>query len=213
MPVAALAIGAVGSIASAAISSSAASKASKAATSAAAANNTLARDTYASNAANLNPAVSRGNTAGDYVQRLMGLGGDATDATKAFGTYRDSTGYQFQLNEGLGAVNSNAYARGMGDSGATLKALQQRGNDVASQSFNTYLSNLQNVSSQGTQAASSLAGVGTDYVRQVSSNNNNAADAVGNAALFKASNISGTVNNLINAGAYAYGSSYQKKGG
>jgi hypothetical protein len=91
------------------------------------------------------------------------------------------------------------------------KALQDRGNNIASQSFGGYLGELSRVSDRGTTAASSLAGVGTNMVGQVSSNNNAAADARGNAALVNASNINGTINNLINAGAYAYGSSYGKK--
>ena len=206
-------VAAVGAVGSAVVSSSASSKATNAAKSAAAANNSLAQQQFAVNQGNLNPTIDRGNVAAGYVSDLLGTGGDPAKAAAAFGKYQDSTGYQYQLSQGLGAVNSNAYARGMGDSGATLKALQTRGNDVANGSFNQYLANLQNISGQGTQAASSLAGVSTNYVNQVSGNNNNAADAIGNAALTNAANINGSINNLINAGAYAYGSSYEKKNG
>jgi hypothetical protein len=110
-------------------------------------------------------------------------------------------------------VNANAYARGMGDSGATLKALQQRGNDVAAQSFNGYIQNLQNISQQGTTAASSLAGVSTNYVGQVSSNNNNASDAAGNAQLTSGAAWTNALQNVANSAAYAYGSSYNPKPG
>lgn len=213
MPVAIIAAGvaAAGAVGGAVISSSATSKAANAAKDAAAANNSLAASQYATNSANLNPAIERGNQAGGYINSLLMGGGDQAAATKAFDTFQNSTGYQYQLAQGLGAVNSNAYARGMGDSGATLKALQTRGNNLADQSFQSYIGNLQNVSQQGTAAASSLAGVGTQYVAQTSANNNAAADATGNAALTNASNINGTINNLINAGAYAYGSSYGSK--
>ena len=209
------AIAGTAAIGGAVIASSASSKATHAAQDAAAANNTLARDQFAVNSGNLSPAIQRGNAAGGYINDLLGIGGDPAAAAKAFDQYKASTGYQFQLQQGLGAVNANAYAKGMGQSGATYKALQDRGNNVASQSFNGYLGNLQNISSQGTQAASSLAGVSTNYVGQTSANNNNAADAAGNAALVNGSNINGTINNLINAGAYAYGSSYgdKNKGG
>lgn len=217
MPVAIIAagIGAVGAIGGAVISSSASKKATSAAANAAAANNTLATNQFNTNSGNLSPTIARGNQAGGYVQSLLGLGGDSAASTKAFDQYKASTGYQFQLSQGLGAVNSNAYARGMGDSGATLKALQQRGNDVAAGSFNSYIGNLQNVSQQGTSAASALAGVSNNYVNQVSGNNNNVAEVTGNAALWKSSNINGTISSLINAGAtaYGYGSSYGGKGG
>ena len=203
----------VGTVASSGISSSATNKASRAATDAAAASNKLASDQFGVNSGNLNPAIERGNAAGGYVNDLLGIGGDPTKAAAAFGKYQDSTGYKYQLAQGLGAVNSNAYARGMGQSGATYKALQSRGNDIANNSFNTYLGSVQGVSQQGTSAAGALAGVSTNYVGQVAANNNSAADAIGNAALQNASNVNGSIQNLINAGAYAYGSSYGKKTG
>ena len=201
-----------GTVGSAVVSSSASNKAAKAAQNAAAANNTLAADQFAVNSGNLTPAITRGNQAGGYVNDLLGVGGDPAAAAKAFGTYQGSTGYQYQLQQGLGAVNANAYAKGMGQSGATYKALQDRGNNLANTSFNQYVGNLQNVSQQGTQAASSLAGVSANYTGQVAANNNNAADAAGNAALKNASNINGSIQNLINAGSYMYGSSYKKAG-
>jgi hypothetical protein len=213
MPVAIVAagIGAVGAIGGAVIASSASHHAADVAAQSAAANNSLASSQFATNSANMSPAIARGNAAGGYVQDLLGIGGDPAAAAKAFDTYKGSTGYQFQLNQGLGAVNSNAYARGMGDSGATLKALQQRGNDVAAQSFNSYLGNLQDISRQGTTAASSLAGVSTNYVGQVAANNNNAADAAGSAALSSGANWASALRNIGNSAAYAYGSSYGAK--
>jgi hypothetical protein len=174
----------------------------------AAANNQLATDQYNLNSANLKPYSDRGNVAGGYVSDLLGIGGDPAKAAAGFQNYQNSTGYQYQLQQGLGAVNSNAYAKGMGDSGATLKALQDRGNNIAAGSFNNYLGQLTNVQNTGMSAGSSLAGVGSNYVNQTSANNNNAAAAAGNAALSNASNINGSIQNLIGAGAYAYGSSY-----
>lgn len=214
MPVALIAagVGAVASVGSAVISSNATKSAVKAQTAATNANNALAQQQFAVNQGNLNPAIERGNQAGGYIADLLGTGGDPAKAKAAFENYQGSTGYQYQLQQGLGAVNSNAYARGMGDSGATMKALQNRGNALADQSFNSYIGNLQNISSQGTAAAGNLAGVSQNYVGQVSANNNGQATTVGNAALSNAANISGTVQNLINAGAYAYGSSYGSGG-
>jgi hypothetical protein len=211
MPVAFIAASVVGSVSSAAISSSATKKAVAAQRDATAANNALAREQYANNSANLSPDITRGKTAGSYVDALLGIGGDPAASAKAFDTFRDSTGYKFQLSEGLNAVNSNAYARGMGDSGATLKALQERGNNIAAQSAQSYIGNLQNISEQGTGAASALAGVGAQYVNQVSGNNQNLADAIGNGAMSRANSTNGAIQNLINAGAYAYGSSYAPK--
>jgi hypothetical protein len=201
-------IGAAASVGGSLISSSANKKAVKAQTDATNANNALAREQFGINSGNLNPAIQRGNAAGGYVNDLLGIGGDPAASKAAFDRFRDSSGYQFQLSEGLGAVNSNAYAKGMGQSGATYKALQNRGAALADSSLQGYLGNLQNVSSQGTQAAGALAGVSTNYVGQVSNNNQNQATTVGNAALSNAANWSGTLQNLANIGGYAYGSSY-----
>ena len=73
-------------------------------------------------------------------------------SAKALETFRGSTGYKDLLKQGLGAVNSNAYARGMGDSGATLKALQDRGTSIADSSANQWLGGLGNLMSAGGQA-------------------------------------------------------------
>jgi hypothetical protein len=54
------------------------------------------------NSGNLSPAIARGNEAGGYVQQLLGMGGDPAAAAKAFDTIQNSTGYQFQLNQGSG---------------------------------------------------------------------------------------------------------------
>lgn len=210
MPVGLIAAGvaAVGSVAGAVISSNATDRAVSAQQQATAASNSLAQQTYAKNEEYLNPAITRGNQAGGYVADLLGIGGDPTAAKKAFDTFRGSTGYQFQLDQGLKAVNSNAYARGMGDSGATLKALQTRGQGIADSSANNYIAQLTGLQNTGVGAASSLAGVGTNFVNQVTQNNQAQATASGNAALVNGQNLSGAVQNLLNAGAYAYGSSY-----
>lgn len=104
-------------------------------------------------------------------------------ARDAFDIFRDSTGYQFRLNEGLDAVNSNAFGQGFGQSGAALKALQRYGQNFASNEFGNYMGYLGNQQGVGLGAGSALAGVGQNYVNTISNNNNNAAAAAGNAAL------------------------------
>lgn len=58
------------------------------------------------------PAIDNGNWAGDIYSGLLGKG-DPAASSAALATYRGSTGYQDLLKTGLGAVNANAYARGM----------------------------------------------------------------------------------------------------
>jgi len=134
-------------------------------------------------------------------------GGDG-GASKALDTFRNSTGYQDLLQTGLSAVNSNAYARGIGDSGSTLKALQRKGTAIADQSAQGWLGNLGTLMNLGGQARGLVAGVGTNSVNAINQATQNGADAQSNAALVSGQNWSNVLQNIGNSAAYAYGSSY-----
>lgn len=174
-------------------------------------NNALQRDIYGQNKATLDPYIQRGNQAGSILQGLI-MGGQG--AQDAFRTFQNSTGYQSTLSEALGSVNSNAYARGMGDSGATIKALQDRAGQVAQGSFGQFTNILGNQQAAGLSGASALAGVGQNYANSISANNNAAATASGNAALNTAGQINGLLQNGTNLLAYNKGlnSSYGPAG-
>lgn len=150
------------------------------------------------------------NTYGQYEGRDISpyttSSGDA--AASALDTFRNSTGYQDLVKEGLAAVNSNAYARGMGDSGATLKALQDRGTSLADRSAQGWLGNLGNLINAGSSARGLVAGVGTNTVNSVNQATQSGADASSNAALINGQNWSNVLQNIGNSAAYAYGSSY-----
>lgn len=198
--IAAAVIGGVASVASAGIQSSAASKASKAATDAATANNALEKSIYDSNVGLAQPTISRGNQAGDLLSNFLGLSGDPAKAQAALQSYLGSTGYQFQFDQGENAVTQNKAVNGSLDSGGTLKALTQYGQNIGSLTTGSYLDRLTNLVNSGNSAISSVSGQGQSYAGAVSNNNNSAADATGNAALSSASNTSSVINNL--AGAY-----------
>jgi len=85
-------------------------------------------------------------------QALLGLQGQpAADAAMA--QFQQSPGYQFQMDEGQRAVESSAAAQGLLRSGATLKALQERGQQLANQDFGNYYSRLADLSKLGETAA------------------------------------------------------------
>ncbi len=155
---------------------------------------------------NLNqPAIAGGSAADERISALLGLGGDATAANSAFEAYRGSTGYDFRTAQGEGAINSNAYARGMGNSGATLKALTRYGQGVASQEFGNYLGQLGGVSSTGAQARGLVAGVGNNATNtQAQALAANGANQ-GNALIAGAQNTNNMIGGLIQAGGYALG--------
>lgn len=95
---------------------------------------------------------------------------------------RATPGYQFQYNEGLKALNANAYARGLGNSGATFKALEQFGQNHADNYYQQYLTNVMGVAEQGRGAASAIAGSGGSMGSGVAGAMGNAAQAIQNGA-------------------------------
>jgi len=109
-----------------------------------------------------NQLMGTGQQANAAQSALLGLGGNTAQAQNAFNNYLGSTGYQFQLGQGQNAVNSNAAASGMLNSGGTLKALQQYGQGLASNYFNTYLGQLGGLSAAGQQTLNTIGSTGTN---------------------------------------------------
>lgn len=153
------------------------------------------------------PTIDRGNNAGNLFAGFLGAGGDPNASAQALSAFRGSTGYQDLLNTGLGAVNSNAYARGMGDSGATLKALQAKGMSLADQSAQGWLGNLNTLIQTGNAAIGNIAGVNTQTTQANNAALQNGADAQSNAALTSGAAWQQALKNLTNIGSN-YASSY-----
>jgi hypothetical protein len=202
VPAAIIGAGAVGgaaTLASGAIASGAASKA-------AAQNNALETSIYNQNSANEQPYIQSGDTANTALQGFLGLdGSDTAASTKALNSYLNSTGYQFNLDQGLNAVESSKAASGLLGSGSTLQALDKFATGEADQYGQQYEQNLQGVVNTGASAASALAGQGQNFANGVSSNNNSAASATGNAALSGANSVNALLGTALKANAFATG--------
>lgn len=107
-----------------------------------------------------------------------------------YGGFTKSPGYDFQLSEGLNAIDQSAASRGNLFSGETMKAAQQFGTGLAAQDYSNYFNRLMGVSNQG----------------------QNAAAGQGQAAQFAASGISNGLSNIGNAraaGAIGVGNAIQ----
>lgn len=201
-------IGAVGSIVGGITSGKGAKKAAQIA------QQTAATQIAASNANrdyqyNLNaPEISNGRSADTTLAGLLNIGGDPAAAASAFDAFKGSDGYVSRLAEGENSINSNAYARGMGDSGATLKALTRFGQDYSSNEFGKYVGDLSGVSSTGAAARGLVAGIGQNTVTANNAATQNAGDASANATLMTSANWARILQGLGQAGAAAYGSSY-----
>lgn len=93
------------------------------------------------------------------MQNAAGVNGPAGHA-QALQDFQASPGYQFQFDEGMRAVNAGAAAQGMSNSGATLKALQARGQQLANQDFSQYYNRLAGLAQIGQASAAGTASAG-----------------------------------------------------
>lgn len=102
-----------------------------------------------------------GGRASSAIEGLLGVGGDPAAARAAFENYLGSTGFDFRLNRSLDAITGNRAAGGSLNSGATLRALQERGQQLASQEFANYLGQLGGVAQRGLAAGGAIGGAGS----------------------------------------------------
>jgi hypothetical protein len=122
--------------------------------------------------------------------------------------------YQFQLKQGQQALDRSSAARGMGASGAQMKAAQEYGQGLASQQydkeynrasgeFGDYFNRLAGLSQGGQQAAGSMAQAGGQYANNASNTFGNLSNAqtsiLGQQANARASGYAGQAN-AINGG-------------
>lgn len=136
-------------------------------------------------------------------QALLGLGADPAAQEAAFARWRNSTGYQFGLNESLRAVQQGAAARGGLYSGAAMKALQDRGSQVANQGFGTYFGQIGALAGQGQVANAANQQAGASFINAYGTASQNAANARASAYQQQANAWGGVLNDL--GGLYGYG--------
>ena len=132
---------------------------------------------------------------------------ELADAQQAFGDWRDNTGYQFRFNEGIRAIDAGAPIR---NSGATLKARQQYGQNIGSQEFYNYLGALTGQQQVGTGAANALSGVNSTYANNAGQIAQQQGQNLANSAVARANNSNNTLNGITSSfsnvlGAFAGG--------
>lgn len=137
-----------------------------------------------------------GSYGGGYgtANALQQTGPDAANA--AFDQFRNYTGYQFRLGQGMDAINSGYAGRGAVKSGAAMKAINDYGQGMASAEFGNYMGYLGNQANTGLSATNAQAGVATNAANNMSNiamqNGSNQA----NAALMRAQNSGQMLNQL-----------------
>jgi hypothetical protein len=107
----------------------------------------------------VNQAQSAGQDAMGQQGQTMGLMsgllgfGDPSQGQAAFDQYKESTGYQFRVDQGMAGIEGSRAARGVLNSGASAKALQDYGQGMASQEFGNYMDQTSRLAGQQGQVA------------------------------------------------------------
>lgn len=133
----------------------------------------------------LAPQVSNATGASSDLAGLLGVGGNAAEGQAGFNNYLNSTGYNFMLNQGSQAITNNNAAKGLLNSGSTLKALTSYGQNLGSQYYQNYLGDLNNLTQTGNQAAGIVGNAGQTSSSS-GSNNTGLLSGVGQLAGFLA---------------------------
>lgn len=167
------------------------------------ANNTLGEG-FSHQQSILNPWVNGGTTA---FQQMAG--------GNVLSNFQGDPGYQFRLNEGNKAINASMAARGMGNSGAALKALQRYGQDYASNEYNNAynreFNRLNTVAGYGQNATNTLNNAIGNWAQGVSNNYMGLGNAQAAAGMAQANQQSNMAGQLIQGGAAIFSDKRLKK--
>src|ERR1051325_7591872 len=98
------------------------------------------------------PLAQQGAQASNDYADALGLNGPAGNA-RALAAFQNNPAYRAQLQMGVDALDRGAAARGMLQSGNTLAAEQQYGQNLANQGYNQYLNTFLPLLNQQTAAA------------------------------------------------------------
>lgn len=93
------------------------------------------------------------------IQSILGLGGSG--GAGALDNWWNSSGGNFLLDQGVDSINSNFYSRGLGQSGAAMKALEGYRSGLASTKLNEVMQNYFGFANLGLDAGKLVGGAGS----------------------------------------------------
>ena len=200
--VGAAAVGAAGS----AYASKQSSKAAKAQANSADTASQIQWDMYDQTRKDLDPYKQAGATSLSQMMGQMTPDGYFNQTYTGQDIYSDPS-YQFRLQQGQDAIQSSAAAKGGLLTGATLKALQNYGQESASQEYsNAYnrfnadqtnrYNRLSNLVGIGQNAAAQVGNAGAQTAQAVANNTMAGANSIAAGQVASANNWANTANNL-----------------
>lgn len=139
--------------------------------------------------------------------------GNATLSSLSDGSFMNNwqqdPGYQFRMQEGMKAINNASAARGLGNSGATMKALANYGQNQASNEYNNIYNRnygrLSDLARMGQASASGQAAAASNYGNALSANQLNMGQAVSANELGQSQRFTNALQGMQQAGAQAMG--------
>ena len=114
-------------------------------------------------------------------------------------------GYQFRVDEGNNAINAMAGARGGLVSGATMQALQERGQNLATEEYGNYMNRLSGLTGMGMSAAGNQASAGANYASGASNALANQGNAQAAGYIGQSNALMGGINTGLNIYGYMQG--------
>jgi hypothetical protein len=132
----------------------------------------------------------------------------ATANAKGASEYQGFTatpGYQFRVDEGNNAINAMAGAQGGLVSGATMQALQARGQNLASEEYGNYMNRLSGLTNMGMSAAGNQASAGANYASGASNALANMGNAQAAGYIGQGNALAGGINTGLNIYGYMQG--------
>lgn len=103
--------------------------------------------------------AGQGGASMNMLGNILGLNGSEA-GSQGLQDYWNSSGGKFLLEQGVDDVNSNMYARGLGNSGAAMKGLEEYRSGLASTKLDNYLSHLSDMSRLSLGAGGLISGAG-----------------------------------------------------
>ena len=148
-------------------------------------------------------ALNQGSQSNQMIADYLGVNGQSAQQS-ALAQFLNSPAFQFNFDQGQRAIDQSAAARGMSQSGANLKSLQEFGQGLQANEFNNRIAQLGGLGQMGFQGAGGLT--------QNSANSGNlmisqgqAKDAGNSAGLANVLSLLGTGSSFLTGGGYGNG--------
>ena len=166
---------------------------------------------FAQNGVDLNAGPNSGTTfrvGGKTFDTMAEARKYATENARGASEYQGFTatpGYQFRVDEGNNAINAMAGARGGLVSGATMQALQERGQNLATEEYGNYMNRLSGLTGMGMSAAGNQASAGANYASGASNALANQGNAQAAGYIGQSNALMGGINTGLNIYGYMQG--------